>query len=248
MKYVHPKPGVKPTKEERDALLREYFALCRQQAAQDAGALNRKMPREAFRDVHERIGLLLLEEAKRLANEAGPVQDFLEANPLPQGMQKFLPDSYRVFSLVLNSLKQWTVKEVAATDRYLLGARAREECRAMATCCLLTGNDLKGQHVELHHPVRDGRPPIPVTKEAHAKLEGQSKVSENDPVGQKLREVRRKLNRSWVFIRLGCQALLNQVAHDAPRARAARSMVRRICRETGFSEREILIWLDGNVG
>jgi hypothetical protein len=67
-----------------------------------------------------------------------------------------------------------------------------------------------------------------------------SKSSEGDPVGEKLRDVRRKLNRSWVFIRLGRQALLNQTAQDTPRAPAAKSLVRRICRETELSERQIL--------
>lgn len=247
MKYAHPKPSVKPAKEERSALLKEYFDLCRHQAAQDAGALNRKVPREAFRDLHERVGLLLLDEAKKLATEAGPIRDFLDVNPLPERMRRFLPDEYRAFSLVLNSLKQWTVKEVATTDRYLLGARAREECKAAASFCVLSGADLRGQHVELHHTVRDGRPPIPLTKEAHSKLEDQVKPSEGDPVGEKLRAARSKLNRPWVFIRLGCQALLNQAVHDTAKAPAAKSVARRICRDTGLSEREILAWLDEHV-
>jgi hypothetical protein len=200
------------------------------------------------RELHDRIGLLLLEEAKRSAAEAGPIRDFLDANPLPDGMRAILPDDYRVFALVLNSLKQWIAKESLATDRYLLGARAREECKVLATCCVLSGNDITGQHVELHHPVRDGRPPIPLTKEAHAKLEGQTKkAGGDDPIGEKFKAVRSEMNTSWVLIRLGCQALLNQVPQDTPRVGQAKSIARRICRETGLSEQEALAWLDENV-
>jgi hypothetical protein len=50
MKYAHPKPKTKLTKDERSALLQEYFDYCRRQAIRDAGSLNRKVPREAFRE------------------------------------------------------------------------------------------------------------------------------------------------------------------------------------------------------
>lgn len=248
MKYSHPKPNVKLTKVERSALLQEHFDYCCRQAINDAGSLNRKVPREAFRELHNRIGLMLLEEAKRLSMDAGPIRDFLNANPLPDGMRTLLPDDYRVFALTLNSLKQWIAKESAATDCYLLGAQARKECKALASLCVLSGNDITGQEVELHHPVRDGRPPIPVTKEVHAKLEGQTKMAVgSDPVSDKFRAVRREMNTSWVMIRLGCQALLERVPEKTPRIRQAKSVARRICRETGLSEQQALDWLDENV-
>jgi hypothetical protein len=38
--------------------------------------------------------------------------------------------------------------------------------------CLITGSAL-GQDSELHDPVRDGRPPIPLSKKGHASIEGQ---------------------------------------------------------------------------
>lgn len=246
MKYAHPKPKTKLTKAERSALLQEYYDHCRREGIREVGSLKRKVPREAFRELHNRIGLLLLQEAEKLAAESGPIRDFLDANPLPNGMHTLLPDDYRVFALMLNSLKQWIAKESAATDCYLLGAGAREECRALAKCCVLSG--ITGQVVELHHPVRDGRPPVPLTKEAHAKLEGQTKmVVGSDPVNNKFRAVRKEMNTSWVMIRLGCQALLKRVPEETPRIGQAKSVARRICRETGLSEQQALDWLDENV-
>jgi hypothetical protein len=66
------------------------------------------------------LGEILLTESEKLAEAAGPVRNFLDANPLPPGMVERLPDNFRVFCLALNSLKQWIAAEQSATDRYLL--------------------------------------------------------------------------------------------------------------------------------
>src|SRR5437870_7495235 len=122
MSYQHPKPGVKLSKQERTELLKDYYAFCAEQFSKDAKALNRKVPREAFRGFHDRVGLLLLEEAKQLAAHNGIMRNFLDANPLPERMKAYLPDDYRIFCLLLNSLRQWSMKELAQTDKYVIGS------------------------------------------------------------------------------------------------------------------------------
>jgi hypothetical protein len=58
---------------------------------------DRKVPREVFSELHDRLGTMLLEEAKRLAGQEGPVRDFLNANPLPERLKQYLPGEYRSF-------------------------------------------------------------------------------------------------------------------------------------------------------
>jgi hypothetical protein len=101
--------------------------------------------------------------------------------------------------------------------------------------------------IELHNQVRGGRLPVPLINEAHSELDGQTKISDDDLVGGKLKDVRKALNCSWVVIRLACEALLNKVPQDTPRLPFAKSIVRRIRRETGFSEQQILDWINRNV-
>lgn len=173
MSYIRPVPLKKPSRPEKQALLREYFAHYAAAAEADPTVLNRKIPREAFADVLDSLGELLVSEAARLARTEGAVRDFLRDNPLPPLLAGRLPDEFRAFCLLLNALKQWISAEQAATDRYLLGGTARAECRAAAEHCMISGNPLSRESTDLHHPVRDGRPPIPLSKAAHAELEGQ---------------------------------------------------------------------------
>jgi hypothetical protein len=158
---------------ERRALLEEYFGYYKKLIEQSPAALNQKVSRKVFASLLDSIGELLLKESASAAQEAGPLRDFLDKNPLPPILADKLSVEFRVFCLALNALKQWVAAEQAATDRYLLGAAARDECRAIATTCVLSGELLTGANTDLHHPVRDGRPPIPLSKKAHAGLEGQ---------------------------------------------------------------------------
>jgi hypothetical protein len=137
-------------------------------ATEDPSRLNRKVPREAFDDLLNRVGELLLEQASILAATPGPIRKFVDHNPLPPSLEGKLPDEFRAFTLALNALKQWVVAEQAATDRYLLGGSPRTECRAAADVCIVSGVPLAEGVVELHHPVCYGCPPIPVSKHAHA--------------------------------------------------------------------------------
>lgn len=68
----------------------------------------------------------------------------------------------------------------------------------MADHCVITGKHLGLADVELHHPVRDGRPPIPLSKNGHDRIESTSRDS-TDPIESALREIKRQGNRSWVM-------------------------------------------------
>jgi len=164
------------SKPEKVNLMAEYITYYKDLVeAGRVDELNVKIPREAFVEILDSIGETLNQVALKLSEEDGPVKDFLKANPLPPRMKDLLPDDFRVFSLMLNSLKQWVSAESASTDRYLLGVTARATCRAATRKCIVTGHDL-GDDAELHHPVRDGRPPILISKKGHSIIEGQTRT------------------------------------------------------------------------
>lgn len=172
--YERPRSKVQLSKDERAALLKECFAHYGALAKTDPNALNRKLPKAAFEPILDHVGRLLLDEAKRAAESEGPIRTFLRENPLPPGrLERLLPDEFRAFCLVLNALKQWVSAESLATDRYVLG-EARDDLRGALEHCLVSGSPLAGETIELHHTVRDGRPPIPLGKAGHALLEGQT--------------------------------------------------------------------------
>ena len=233
------------SKSEKLELLKDYVRHYRELAATDSAALNRKVPREAFADLLDRLGEILLTESARLAESEGPVRVFLGANPLPPAMADRLPLDFRVFCLALNSLKQWVVAEQAATDRYLLGGAARDLCREAADTCLVTGRAL-GNDSELHHPVRDGRPPIPLSKEGHASIEGQLSFVGDDPIGQALLPLRREMNRSWAHLRRGCLDLLGRPEPWPSEASAAgaRAFARKATTAAGVGCEQVLEWMD----
>jgi len=248
MLYQRPRSGPIPTREARVKLLQSYFDHYRKVAKEDPMALNRKIPGEVFDNLLDQIGSLLLEKSSLLANEAGPVRDFLRENPLPHPLEGLLPEEFRVFCLSLNALKQWLAAEQAATDRYLLGGKAREECRLAATTCIVTGEPLDPSTVELHHPVRDGRPPIPLSKEGHKRLEGQVRSPPEDSTRAKILAIRKRMNQSWRNLRRGCLDILGRVtSHSTSSVGASsRSFVRKVSRETGLTAEQILEWLDTN--
>ncbi len=246
MSYTRPQNPKPLSKDEKIKLLREYFGSYEQTVSDDPTALNRKVPRVAFAELLDGIGSLLLEESRKLASEPGIVRNFLKDNPLPESMASLLPDKFRVFCLALNALKQWVSAEQSATDRYLLGGVARELCRKVATKDLVTGKAL-GSDIELHHPLRDGRPPLPLSREGHARLENQVPADSSDPVELALVRLKREGNRSWAMLRRGCEELIGRglPASKSPNSAAsARAFARKTSRETALGYAEILEWLD----
>jgi hypothetical protein len=61
----------------------------------------------------------------------------------------------------------------------------------MADHCLVTGKPLEAKEVELHHPARDGRPPIPLSKVGHAEIESAIGNTAN-PIDKTLRALKRQ--------------------------------------------------------
>ena len=232
-------------------MLKDYFAYYKEEWHKDPSpsALNRKLPREAFRELLDAIGCTLRSKADELANQPGTIRQFLDDNPLPERLSTHLPVEFRVFCLALNALKVWVSAEQAATDRYLLGGRARQECREAADRCIVTGEPLMSKDdVELHHPVRDGRPPIPLSQKGHDLVEKQAAVERDDSILSKLFTLRKKGNHSWAQLRRGClEHLGKNTAHETQKVDArSMSFAHEASRITGKNYEELLQWLDEN--
>jgi hypothetical protein len=245
--YSRPTNKQKLSKQEKLDLLKEYAEHYRHLIATDRKALNRKVPRESFSDLIDMLGEMLLTQSAKLAVKEGPVRKFLNDNPLPQSMKKKLPDEFRAFCLALNSLKQWVAAEQAATDRFLLGGKARDLCREAVKTCLVT-NIALGQDIELHHPVRDGRPAIALSKKGHDEIEGQVATVRNDPIGKALCALRSEKNHSWAQLRRGC---LDQLGKPEPwpskaSAAGARAFAKKSAAAAGLGYEQILEWLNNN--
>ena len=252
MAYIRPQNSQSLTKIEKVALLREYIARYEEALGeQGLAALNAKIPREVFSPVLEEIGETLLKQADRLLRDNVDVQTFLENNPLPPNMEQLLPDKFRVFALLLNALKQWVSAESAATDRFLLGGTARQTCREAVTQCIVT-RELLDDRAELHHPVRDGRPPILLSRKGHEMVElavaSSSVFAEKAVLTEaqkqlwlKLQAMRSQRNQSWTQLREGCMALLSLGLQCRS---GAKSFANVATRETGKSPQELIEFLD----
>lgn len=250
MAYIRPQPKQRISKEERKQLLQEYY-LHYKELIHDQGieALNLKIPREVFSSVLDEVGVLLQERAAQLLSENEAVRQFLEKTPVPPSMASQLPEDFRVFALFLNALKQWVSAESAATDRFLLGGNARKECREVTNICLVTGKEI-GDDGELHHPVRDGRPPIFLSREGHNIIEyGQKKRGESqqvdDPVWQIICKRRSKSKQSWQQLKEGCRHLITPESFCRSNAK---SFANKVVEETGLSPKEILTLIESKIG
>ncbi|GAB5439662.1 MAG: hypothetical protein Fues2KO_00110 [Fuerstiella sp.] len=115
----------------------------------------------------------------------------------------------------------------------------------MADHCLVTGQTLDAATVELHHPVRDGRSPIPLSKAGHDQIESASQGN-HDPVETTLREIKEKGSRSWVMLRRGCLTLLGEeYAASIPAVLASsKTFARKATEATELDYRELIDWLD----
>lgn len=252
MAYVRPTNTARLTVTEKADLLTRYGDFYRDLAATNPAALNRKLPQSALHDALDRIGAVIVEEARSLAASNPEVRRFLGENPLPEGMDALLPEDVRAFALLLNGLKQFVSGEQAAIDKFVLGARARMRCRKMLTHCPVTGEPLSGD-AELHHPVRDGRPPIPVNRKGARMLEQQVRAAdpaedeEPDWIGPVLREIK-KQNESWAMLRRGCLLMMGQAPEGGTSNSnaAAKSFARRATAKTEMSVEDVLAWLDAN--
>ena len=237
-------PKVKPVFD-----FMQYFEYYRALYKENPSALNAKLSRGAFDDLLNEVGEMLLAKSESLASIEGPVGTFLDENPLPPAINRHLPRKYRVFCLALNAIKQWVAAEQSATDRSLFGGGDRRKlCRAPADSCLVSGHMSLVPDCELHHPVRDGRPAIPLSKHGHGLIEGQISSEGDDPIGQALSKLRRVGNRSWAQLRSGCLDLIGQPEPGPVKRGAAndRAFARKAAVDANVNYQEILEWLDEN--
>lgn len=251
MTYIRPTNPAPITPEEKTLLIAEYLAFYQQIAGRavaknDFSALNAKLPRSAASEFLNGVGILLLDAAKKSLFEKSDLHTFLAENPLPNNLHKRLPDEFRAYCLLLNSLKQWVAAESAATDRWLLGGTVREKLRKAADCCMVTGEAL--ERIELHHPVRDGRPPIPLSHNGHQRLESATESNTNDPIMAALRLIRARGNRSWKALRDGCLSHLGEdvCTRTQNSLNSARSFSTMAQHMTGKTPSELIEWLDEN--
>jgi hypothetical protein len=269
--YVRPRSSVRLTKPERTKLIRDNFEHYQALAEKDHNLLSQKISRNAFKEVLDRMGALLVEEAKKLAVEPGPVRDFIDAHIPPASFAGLLPSEFRAFCLLLNAAKVWISAEQAATDRYLLGGQARSELRAVTDNCIITGQLFADVGSQLHHPVRDGRPPIPLSSKGHQTLEGQTAypgTNENGSVRNQsgasgvigstdaasisviaqIKAIKERSNRSYSNLRKGCLDHMGvSVVHGTPMVRASsRSFAKKASETTGLSYVAIIALMDDN--
>ena len=247
MSYKRFKSEVALSKQEKVSLMAEYI-IYYQNLIKEKGAdvLNIKIPREVFDKVLDDIGTLINKQAVKMADEDGAVKDFLQDNPLPPHMQKLLPDEFRAFALLLNSLKQWVSAESSATDRFLLGGTAKQTCKAAVEKCIVTGEEL-GEGAELHHPMRDGRPPILLSKKGHNSIEQKKQKISNedfedeDDLWSVIKQIRTDKHMSWVQLREGCNAIITGSLNYRA---GAKTFANKAIKQTGLSELEIIAMLD----
>jgi len=251
MGYQRPKSSKTLSPAEKKQLIDVYFTFYREQAQKNPDSLNQKVPRECFESVLDEIGSLILQESRALANRPGPVKAFLDSNPLPPMMRDLLHDDFRCFCLLLNALKQWLSAEQAASDRYLLGGTAKSKLRQASSICIASGRPLAEGTTELHHTLRDGRPPIPLLKEEHSRIEGQGaheNGGDEDEILHILKPAKTERNMSWTQLREGLQFLqAEEAGKRLPAARpGAKSFARKAKELTGKSAEELLEWMDDN--
>ena len=235
MAFKRYQPEKSLSKDEKVSLMAEHMLYCERLYKNDISALDVKIPREVFATTLDKIGTLLKNEAKSLSTTVNDLSIFLKDNPLPPHLEAHLTDEFRAFCLLLNGLKQWVSAESAATDRYLLGGKAREICREAVCKCIITGEEL-GDGAELHHPLRDGRPPILISKEGHILISQNSQNDDNDVDWQTIKELRRKSNMSWKQLREGCNAIST---HEQCRP-SAKTFANKCIKATSKTPREIV--------
>lgn len=249
MTYIRPKNKYNFSPTEKRELLEEYFEFYRTIAREQPDLLNSKLPREAHASFLSEIGAILLRHSETEVQKDGEVAKFLDKNPLPDHLSHLLPKEFRAYCLALNALKQWVSAEQAATDRYIFGGTVRKQCREHTNACLISGIPSNECTIELHHPVRDGRPPIPLSKEAHAVIENQgSSADEPDGVMEIVYPIKREGNRSWVMLKLGCELLLGSTETTKSRnvQSSSKTFARKVREATGLDFNQILTWIEEN--
>jgi len=234
--------------EEARIALKAYVEHYTQIVNDSPAMLNQKLPRKIFEKVLNEVGVLLNLKAVELAETDERMIAFLRRNPVPPCLGSELTPEIRSFALLLNALSQWCTAEKLAFDRFLFSGDVRKQLKKLALTCPVSPDDFEVGKIELHHPVRDGRPPLPLSKKGHEKIEGLIEPEENDEDGKKLFAHHKTSTRrySWRSLRLGCLSELGREAYDksVSRHRTARGNVSFVKRGTGISVESLLSILD----
>jgi hypothetical protein len=234
--------------ENRRKALADYVRHYTKVARNEPTLLNQKLPRKAFQSLLAMIGNLLQEEARQLSTSNTETVKFLKINSVPACLGDKLTPEIRTFALLLNALSQWTTAEKLAMDRFLFSGDVRKELKSLCQTCPIYPEEFDVKNIELHHPVRDGRPPIPLSKRGHETVEGLIVISPGDSGAEKLVEHRRnsKTRYSWKRLRIGCLAASGQLpeSFSETHLRSGRSVLARVKRQTALSAQSILDILD----
>jgi hypothetical protein len=187
-------------------------------------------------------------EAKRMSDNDSVIREFLERNKLPECLGAALTPEIRTFALMLNALGQWTTAEKLAMDRFLFSGDVRKELRSLSDTCPVCPEEFDPKTAELHHPVRDGRPPILLSKKGHELIEGLVNISPDDLVAHALVDHRKASRRrySWRSLRVGClveQGHSLQILSQS-QIKTGRGIFRIVNRKTNISAEQILEALD----
>ena len=254
MAYVRPTNQTPISPDEKPLLVENYLSFHQEKAriakqTGDFSTLNSKLPRTAAASFLDKVGNLLNEASKDVLNQDGTeIKAFLRDNPLPVGFEKNLPDDFRAHCLLLNALKQWVSAESAATDRYLLGGQFKKWLKNATDTCMVTDGHI--DEVEYHHPVRDGRPPIPLSAKGHNEIEMATEGDPGDSTMTALRPIKKQGHRSWRMLRDGCESLDGFVEIAPTRTRSSLSSCRTFARQAMGATRkdckELIKWLDTN--
>jgi len=254
MPFDPPKPAAKITADNRQQLLSEYFEHYSKMAKTNPSDLRRKLPRSVFQPFLDEIGAHVAKLAKEIAegnvdeSHGTAVKQFLEQNPVPGQIGKHLTMEMRAYALLVRAVLQWAVGQSLSIDRWVISGNARKFLRTSSPNCIVTGAPFGTDDIELHHPVRDGRPPLPVSKIGHKIAD--DVFDPQDTVGKLLVSVRRKRSNSWRLIWQGCVLesgeFLDLSEYAVGRSKSAAAAARWFARETELPVEEIRKWIEEN--
>lgn len=257
MPFTPPKPSSKIPVAEKEQVLRTYIEYYRQAAKNAPESLRVKLKRSHLQPFLDEIG----EHLARLASEIGgknvpeshhgkAVRKFLEDNPIPGDMGKYLTLELRAYALLVHGLHQWAVGQSLTADRWVISGNARDTLRACTDRCVVTDEPFGDNLIELHHPGRDGRPPIPVSEKGHKIAD--DVFDPQDEKGKMLVAVRRRLRFGWRVIWQGCLVELGETVdlsgYKNPKGRrsAVATRARRFSKESSTTIEEIRKWIEEN--
>lgn len=178
-KYQDSKENSSERKEFETRIIQSFNDLY-----QTTGGLKVHVGKSLFEDILNQIGVILQENAKKIISDPikySELNKILNDNPVPELADDILTPEFRIFCLQLNALKNWLSAEQASTDRVLLGGNYKSKLAKVIQNCLVTNerlNYLEKGAIDYHHPMRDGRCAIPLSKHGHSLIEGQVKKTQ----------------------------------------------------------------------